>query len=1318
MSLVNLKKFCIFLIILFSLANSISYAEEMLDIYRNYWSFNFVDAISELNEKIENSENRLEKVKTIASGLELCETYWLEECQSLMDIFANEINQADKNDTAFRPYYAIFDLYKIPYDNFYVDDTDIVSSAISSEGIDLIPHEIGFNNGIKAQLYLSEYYYEKNNFEEARRSIYRALSMIASLDNPLNNTLAKQLAHSIEALTLVGEPILASQIYKFSADFIGQNSFASKPDFAKWRTIEAQHLLTMGDFNGAKKAYEQAFDLYKYANVSDSLKRINFASDYILYSAICIFLNDLESLKSSIENNPFTLAINNPNEFETLNTDWRYFELLLIKGVYDYLQNQKVSEKIINEIKEWKGYKSSDLHAEHLRAYAFFVISLNQNNIHDEAKYAAQTIVRILDYQKNNNPYGYTHVHPLQRLVLFGGLSKIAEENKKEDHGLALSIIDYLKTDYNYLEARDLVALANANNTQEQKEIHTVLRLERNRNIKLIEDIELTLKRTKENTENINSNNITKYVEFDNKISIIKNNLVYEFSKVPVSISIGDIQKNLTYSDAFVTSTALNNKIVTLCISHDESQLRTVEVETNKALLNLKLLRLALTRQDAINPKTDNQFPLDSSKYLYDVILKPVSNCLKDKKHLTWVPFSDLNGIPIEIMITDKNERNNDLKNQKWLIKSHTISYAINSSSFISSKALSKTTTKNNTFLGLGDPVIQKETLEASTINLSKINYRDIANYTELPETSDEILASKMIFGSDSNALLKKNFTEDNFRKNFLNQYEVISFATHGFMPGEIDNLDESSLLSTPINISNSFNDGLLKSSEISDLNISANLILLSACNTSSRSIGESKDVIDSLTFAFSKAGAPNIIGSLWPVESNSTKQIIQSFNKFYSKGNSISESLRKAKIDFIDNNETHYANPRFWSAFIAQGNGNSYTNKQNKTSITQTKILDYKGGGEYRDIIKYDNNVFFYGFGEIQENGRAKALIQSVSENFDMISNIQHNELAIHYLINYENRLVGYGYKTPIANASELYLFEIKDNQITNETKICIQCNEPPELLTKFEGDLHTISSSYSNKEGATTLFLNHRIYDNQFNEIIAKSHKIHEDGSQSYLDFSNFMAINNKIFFVVRRNYFQKPTGNLINPFGLANICEPNYESIIYSIDLRDQKLVKLASINDKVDKIHNVNNRILLSGNKNQIHNCLDNKKMFVSELIDNNVKSLYIDDSLSFTSASEIIKYKDNYYLSGTISREFSNRDISIQRILDGESEKTQNYIIKEGLIVKFDKDFNIIEKKYYPTGYSTYFGPAYLFDNNLYIGGAVNFQPSIFRLKLH
>jgi CHAT domain-containing protein len=117
--------------------------------------------------------------------------------------------------------------------------------------------------------------------------------------------------------------------------------------------------------------------------------------------------------------------------------------------------------------------------------------------------------------------------------------------------------------------------------------------------------------------------------------------------------------------------------------------------------------------------------------------------------------------------------------------------------------------------------------------------------------------------------------------------------------------------------------DGLLTASKISRLSLNARLVVLSACNTARYDIAQASLGVQDLQAAFTVAGAPTLLASLWPVESATARKLtIGFFTQWRSPQTGAADALARATRAFLDTADPAHQHPRFWAPFVVAGNG------------------------------------------------------------------------------------------------------------------------------------------------------------------------------------------------------------------------------------------------------------------------------------------------------------------------------------------------------------------------------------------------------------
>ena len=150
----------------------------------------------------------------------------------------------------------------------------------------------------------------------------------------------------------------------------------------------------------------------------------------------------------------------------------------------------------------------------------------------------------------------------------------------------------------------------------------------------------------------------------------------------------------------------------------------------------------------------------------------------------------------------------------------------------------------------------------------------------------------------------------------------MISFATHGVMAGEVKDFDLPGLVLSPPDKPEGDNDGYLTTREIAELELDADLVMLSACNTASSNTTEEPDSLSGLVKAFIQAGARSLLVSHWAVLSDATvlltTETIRNLKSFPEL--SLSQAHQKSMNKLL--NKSRFSHPVNWAPFVVIGDG------------------------------------------------------------------------------------------------------------------------------------------------------------------------------------------------------------------------------------------------------------------------------------------------------------------------------------------------------------------------------------------------------------
>ncbi len=356
-------------------------------------------------------------------------------------------------------------------------------------------------------------------------------------------------------------------------------------------------------------------------------------------------------------------------------------------------------------------------------------------------------------------------------------------------------------------------------------------------------------------------------------------------------------------------------------------------------------------------------FDVALSNHLYKTILEPVQSALQNKKVMLTVPHAELGQLPLALLATKVDAQAPRAKGgdftlyrkTAWLVKDIAVSQLPSVTALAALRNLPVPPADRRTFAGFGDPFFSVEQAKiaankaarASNVmatrgmplklrsapKTSGVSSAELALLPRLPDTNEELQEVGKALSADpsQDIFLNKQASVARVMEMDLSNRQVVMFATHGLVPGELDGLSQPALaLSAPEVTGESQGDGLLTMEKILTLKLNADWVVLSACNTAS-SEGAGAEAVSGLGRAFFYAGARALLVSNWPVDSEAAKLLMTDmFKRQQAKpGLNKAEYLQASMMNMMDNlssqdakgnNKYAYAHPLFWAPFVVVG--------------------------------------------------------------------------------------------------------------------------------------------------------------------------------------------------------------------------------------------------------------------------------------------------------------------------------------------------------------------------------------------------------------
>jgi CHAT domain-containing protein len=305
----------------------------------------------------------------------------------------------------------------------------------------------------------------------------------------------------------------------------------------------------------------------------------------------------------------------------------------------------------------------------------------------------------------------------------------------------------------------------------------------------------------------------------------------------------------------------------------------------------------------ALHPSDDlvEQYT-SSAHWLYKKLLQPVDSLLPQR--LLIVPDNCVAYIPFDVLLREKPVPETPFQDYPYLIQDHQISYAYSPYDF--TKKPQGKRHKRAAVLGFAPSFRDSPAIPETVANRRGEFGPLLANQDEVRQISDFFLVRKF----EGEAATREAFLEN------ASYYKALHLATHAKANDKKG--DYSYLCFTEVS-DDTTTSNRLYASELYLMNLSADMVVLSACETGLGELSKGEGVI-SLSQAFSKAGARSLITTLWRVSDQASATLMNSFYKYLHSGKTKDAALRNAKLDYLHEATGRGAHPFFWAGYVAQG--------------------------------------------------------------------------------------------------------------------------------------------------------------------------------------------------------------------------------------------------------------------------------------------------------------------------------------------------------------------------------------------------------------
>lgn len=418
--------------------------------------------------------------------------------------------------------------------------------------------------------------------------------------------------------------------------------------------------------------------------------------------------------------------------------------------------------------------------------------------------------------------------------------------------------------------------------------------------------------------------------------------------------SVAEIRAALQPGEAYLKLAQLYSMMAGIVITKDQTWIYMVDgglARTEKLADQV----LTSARLDEVKRST-RLFQVTKASQLYQAITGPAAEAVAKATRVVYNPAGKLRQLPLAVLVTDpasaaaydKQKAKGDYSKVAFLARDSDSAVALSPRAFLRGRNDIKPSQAPGKFLGIGENAAPEPV--SATASQDKMPFDCSVTYStwagvlsqNKPISARELtLAANALGAPDSPEIVRGAFTDVNLlsgpASSELSRYQVLHFATHGLPETQVP-LSQCKVhlppalvttLAAPSADGQVVSDGLLTFDEVAKLELDANLVVLSACDTAAGSSSQmalkaglenASPALDGLVRSFIAARARAVMATFWAVpDSAETQNLMQTF---YATGRSapMGSSLKVAQNQLIDTRR--YSHPYYWGAFFLVGDG------------------------------------------------------------------------------------------------------------------------------------------------------------------------------------------------------------------------------------------------------------------------------------------------------------------------------------------------------------------------------------------------------------
>jgi CHAT domain-containing protein len=392
-------------------------------------------------------------------------------------------------------------------------------------------------------------------------------------------------------------------------------------------------------------------------------------------------------------------------------------------------------------------------------------------------------------------------------------------------------------------------------------------------------------------------------------------------------VPASDVFKALHPNEAFVALFLSKDSGWAFALRNGDISIAKIEGGIGKIGPLVKAIRGSIEKTDA---NTLPVFDIDGARQLYDITLGGLAAKLAGAASLVIAPTGPLLSLPFEVLLTGPADLGK-LADAPWLIRQATITHVPAATNFVSLRKVANTSAATKPWFGFGDfhPVSMAQAQRSFPVGPCGDSGRLLASLPPLPGAVKELESARAVLGASAgDELTGDAYTADAVLKISLKDYRILHFAAHALLPTDLRCQTEAAIVTSPPLGAQDAKGALLSASRLLGLDLDANLVILSACNSGGPG-GGAGESLSGLARSFFFARARSLLVTHWEVSDQvAALLVVLTINDMKEKPeHGVTGALREGQLSLLARAAdgrlpAEIAHPFFWAPFAVIGDG------------------------------------------------------------------------------------------------------------------------------------------------------------------------------------------------------------------------------------------------------------------------------------------------------------------------------------------------------------------------------------------------------------